>query len=74
MGGHALPVQAFLITHPEGVLLFDTGLGGEYPAFDQLLTPVRRSVEDALVASNVRLADVRAVINYHLHYTLGGES
>ena len=72
MGGQVLPVQAFLITHPQGVLLFDTGLGGEYPAFDRLLAPVRRSLEEALVASNVRLTDVQAVINCHLHYDHAG--
>jgi len=27
MGGTTLPVQAFLIDHPDGAVLFDTGLG-----------------------------------------------
>jgi len=72
MGGQVLPVQAFLITHPQGVLLFDTGLGDEYPAFDRLLAPVRRSVEEVFVALNVRLTDVQAVINCHLHYDHAG--
>ena len=72
MGGRVLPVQAFLITHPRGVLLFDTGLGAEYPAFDRRLAAVRRPVEEAFVASNLRLNDVWGVINCHLHYDHAG--
>ena len=72
MGGQILPVQAFLVTHPQGVLLFDTGLGAEYPAFDRLLAPVRRPLEEAFAASNVRLTDVQAVMNCHLHYDNAG--
>ena len=73
MGGTALPVGAFLIKHPDGVLLFDTGLGDEYPVFDGLLAPtVRRSLEGALIASDVRPTDVKAVVNCHLHYDHAG--
>jgi len=73
MGGTALPVGAFLIKHPDGVLLFDTGLGDEYPVFDRLLAPtVRRSLEGALIASDVRPTDVKAVVNCHLHYDHAG--
>jgi N-acyl homoserine lactone hydrolase len=69
MGGTALPVGAFLIDHPDGTLLFDTGLGDEYPVFDGLLAPtVRRSLEAALITSGVRPTDLKAVINCHLHY------
>ncbi len=72
MGGQVLPVQAFVLNHPQGVLLFDTGLGAEYEAYDRLLTPVRRPLEDALAASNVRLSEVQAVMNCHLHYDHSG--
>jgi len=72
MGGQVLLVRAFLITHPQGVLLFDTGLGAEYEAYDRLLTPMRRPLEDALTGSNLRLTDVQAVMNCHLHYDHSG--
>jgi glyoxylase-like metal-dependent hydrolase (beta-lactamase superfamily II) len=73
MGGQVLPVQAFLINHQQGVLLFDTGLGAAYPAFDRLLAPtVRCPLEDALDASDVHPTDVKAVINCHLHYDHAG--
>lgn len=70
MGGRVLPVQAFVINHPQGVLLFDTGLGAEYPAFDRLLVPKRRPLGEAL--AGIRLTDVHAVVNCHLHYDHAG--
>jgi N-acyl homoserine lactone hydrolase len=73
MGGTVLPVGAFLINHPDGMLLFDTGLGDEYPPFDRLLAPtVRRSLDGALMAAGVLPADVKAVVNCHLHYDHAG--
>jgi len=72
MGGRVLPVQAFVINHPQGVLLFDTGLGAEHEAYDRLITPVRRPLGDALEASRLRLSDVQAVMNCHLHYDHSG--
>lgn len=73
MGGATLPVQAFLVRHPDGVLLFDTGLGDEYPPFDRMLAPtVRRSLEEALLALDVRPGDLTAVIVCHLHYDHAG--
>src|SRR3989304_4282119 len=63
MGGQVLPVRAFLITHPQGVLLFDTGLGAEYETYDRLLTPMRRQLEDALTGSILRLTAVQAVMS-----------
>jgi len=72
MGGQILPVQAFLIAHPQGALLFDTGFGAEHPAFDRLLSPQRRPLADALAVSQVHLTDVRYVINCHLHYDHAG--
>ena len=73
MGGTTLPVQAFLVIHPDGMLLFDTGLGDEYPAFDRLLAPIaRRSLEDALRDANLRPPDLAAVVNCHLHYDHAG--
>jgi N-acyl homoserine lactone hydrolase len=73
MGGVVLPVRGYLIHHPQGLLLFDTGFGAEYPAYDRLLWPVvRRPLEEALAAAHVGLRDVQAVINCHLHYDHAG--
>ena len=61
MGGTVLPVQGFLVNHPHGLLLFDTGLGVEHAEYDRLLNPVRRPLAEALAAVNVRLTEVQAV-------------
>jgi glyoxylase-like metal-dependent hydrolase (beta-lactamase superfamily II) len=68
MGGRVLPVQAYLVFHPDGVVLFDTGLGEEYPVYDQTLTPVRRPLTEALAVHRVAPSDLAAVVNCHLHY------
>ncbi len=68
MGGRVLAVHGFLVFHPEGRLLFDTGLGADCPEFDRLLSPVRRPLEDALASHDVKPADIAVVVNCHLHY------
>ena len=69
MGGRALAVQAFLIRHPDGAVLFDTGLGRESASFDHILAPItRRPLDEALAAIEVKISDVGAVVNCHLHY------
>jgi glyoxylase-like metal-dependent hydrolase (beta-lactamase superfamily II) len=72
MGGVVLPVQGFLVRHPRGVLLFDTGLGVEHAEFDRLLTPVRRPLEAALAGAGVQVREIQAVANSHLHYDHAG--
>lgn len=68
MGGTVLPVNGFLIFHPHGTVLFDTGLGAEYPEYDRVLAPVRRSMQEALATYDAIATDVTAVVNCHLHY------
>jgi glyoxylase-like metal-dependent hydrolase (beta-lactamase superfamily II) len=69
LGGCSLPVNAFLVSHPQGRVLFDTGLGAAYPGFDRLLSPiVRRTLEEALAEVGFAAADITGVINCHLHY------
>jgi N-acyl homoserine lactone hydrolase len=73
MGGTTLPVHGFLVKHPHGTVVFDTGLGDEYPPFDRLYAPiVRRSLQEALSALAVRPGDLTAVANCHLHYDHSG--
>ena len=69
MGGRSLVVQAFLVAHPGGTLLFDTGLGDQSAKFDHVLAPItRRPLEEALAAAGRKVGDVAAVVNCHLHY------
>jgi N-acyl homoserine lactone hydrolase len=60
------PVHGFLVTHPGGAVLVDTGVGGP----QQLLTDwrvVNRSVADALDEHGMTPGDIGLVINTHLH-------
>ena len=68
MGGRTIPVNAFLVAHPLGQLLFDTGLGDAHDQFDQVLSATRSSLAGAFASLGVRPADVIAIVNCHLHY------
>jgi glyoxylase-like metal-dependent hydrolase (beta-lactamase superfamily II) len=57
-------VCAYLIEHPGGLVLFDTGIGVADPESEAHWQPVRRSLREAL---GVPLGDVSIVVNCHLH-------
>jgi N-acyl homoserine lactone hydrolase len=64
--GRDWPVHGFVVTHPGGAVLVDTGCGGP----DEVLNDwrvVNRSVADAL-------ADLDLVINTHLHFDHCGQN
>jgi N-acyl homoserine lactone hydrolase len=61
-------VLAYLVTRPEGLLLFDTGMGTGDDELEQHYRPHRRPVEAALAAAGVSLADISLVANCHLHF------
>jgi N-acyl homoserine lactone hydrolase len=68
------PVHGFVLLHPTlGAVLVDTGCGGP----DALLREYRvvnRSVADALATHDLSPADVRLVINTHLHFDHCGQN
>jgi N-acyl homoserine lactone hydrolase len=66
--GEKAPVNALLIKHPAGDLLVDTGIGPPHPLIDRLYQPERRDLEEALAAAGSRAADIRLVVNTHLHF------
>ncbi len=57
----------YVVRHPAGVLVFDTGMGGD-PEVDANYRPRRRSLTDALGTVGVDRGDVRHVVNCHLHF------
>jgi N-acyl homoserine lactone hydrolase len=69
--GELVMVNAYLVPHPRGLLLFDTGIG-EHPMVEDRYRPVRWSLDDALASAGVRLTDVTAVANCHLHFDHAG--
>lgn len=80
-----IPVQVFLITHPKGNIVVDTGLHKQVaidpngywgPAKVKLLTPDVRQDEDVVSQLKDTLSlsprDIRYVINTHLHVDHSG--
>jgi glyoxylase-like metal-dependent hydrolase (beta-lactamase superfamily II) len=74
-----LAMRCLLVEHPEGPVLIDTGLGNkEDPKFRDIYGIENAGVrgptqlEDALAELGLQPADVRWVINTHLHFDHAG--
>ena len=66
--GDRIVVTAFLVDHPNGLFLFDTGFSPEPKKLVDRFQPVQmRPVEDALRAAGRALADVALIANCHFH-------
>jgi N-acyl homoserine lactone hydrolase len=61
------PCLGYVVDHPAGPLLFDTGMGS-HPEVDAHYRPRRVELEEALTASGVKIADLRLAANSHLHF------
>jgi glyoxylase-like metal-dependent hydrolase (beta-lactamase superfamily II) len=67
------PVHAWVIRHPDGIVLFDTGIGLGHPDIDEWYHPESTTVADALAAVEVDVADVAAIVLSHLHFDHCGQ-
>src|SRR6185503_15179417 len=65
--GAAIVVEAFLIRHPSGPILLDTGLVSGHAKAEELFHPVIRPFDDVLREVSLRPEETRAVANCHLH-------
>jgi len=61
------PCLGYLVEHPDGLLLMDTGMGA-HAEVDAHYRPRRRSLRTALADVGVRVEDVTLVVNCHLHF------
>ncbi|WP_433791848.1 N-acyl homoserine lactonase family protein [Actinoplanes sp. CA-252034] len=61
------PTLGYLIDHPAGRLLVDTGMGG-HPDVDRHYRPRRVPLGVALTAAGTTIDDIRYVVNCHLHF------
>ncbi len=68
-----IPVHGFLIKHPGGAGLVDTGYGTPLELIKDY-RPVNASVAEALRKHDVDPSDVRWVINSHLHFDHCGQN
>ena len=67
------PVHGFVITHPDGAVLVDTGVGGPEEVLNDWRV-VNVSVADALAELDLSPADISLVINTHLHFDHCGQN
>jgi N-acyl homoserine lactone hydrolase len=70
--GQKIVVCAYVLRHPEGIVLFDTGIGEGHAEAEERYHPVRRPLRVALGTVGLRLDDVRLVANCHLHFDHSG--
>ncbi|MBI2324686.1 MAG: N-acyl homoserine lactonase family protein [Chloroflexi bacterium] len=72
LAGKQIAVTGFLIRHPQGPFVFDTGFGQGNDENTRHYTVVRRDVVAALAEKGVAARDVRAIANCHFHFNHGG--
>jgi N-acyl homoserine lactone hydrolase len=72
--GQKIVVVAYLIRHPDGLVLFDTGIGEGHAEAERVYPPVRRSFDEALATAGVGPDDVDVVVNCHLHFDHSGNN
>src|SRR2546421_1080556 len=68
-----IPVHGFLIKHPDGAGLVDTGYGTPLELIKDY-RPVNASVAEALRKHDVDPSDIRWIINSHLHFDHCGQN
>lgn len=71
--GFGIPVHGFLIKHPDGAGLVDTGYGTPLELIKDY-RPVNASVADALRKHDVDPSDIRWIVNSHLHFDHCGQN
>jgi len=73
MGAEEWPVHGFVVTHPGGAILVDTGVGGPGDVLAYWRV-VNRSVAGALAGIDLAPADIDLVVNTHLHFDHCGQN
>jgi N-acyl homoserine lactone hydrolase len=71
--GRRWPVHGFVVTHPGGAALVDTGVGGPQELLNDWRV-VNRTAADALAELDMTPGDIDLVINTHLHFDHCGQN
>lgn len=61
-------VYAYLIAHPDGLILVDTGVGEGNELIDAVYHPTHHDLSDTIARAGHRFDDVAIIINSHLHF------
>ena len=67
------PVHAWVIRHPDGAILVDTGVGLGNGAIDEWYHPQSIPLATALSAVGLALSEIAAVVLSHLHFDHCGQ-
>src|SRR4051812_28134702 len=70
----SVPVHGFLIEHPDGAILVDTGVGFDNALIDELYHPACVELGAVLADLGVDVRDVVAIVNSHLHFDHCGQN
>lgn len=67
------PVHAWVVRHPDGVILVDTGIAEGNDAIDGWYRPEVLALGDALASVHLDAGDITAVVLSHLHFDHCGQ-
>ena len=67
-------IYGYVIDHPDGAILIDTGTRAGHAVIDELYAPVVTSIIDALNDAGFDERDVTAIVNTHLHFDHCGQN
>jgi N-acyl homoserine lactone hydrolase len=67
-------VYGYAVCHPDGVILFDTGVGTGSAVIEEFYRPRLAPIDRALAAVGIDERDVVAVVNSHLHFDHCGQN
>jgi N-acyl homoserine lactone hydrolase len=68
------PVFSYLVLHPSGPMLIDTGVRSGNGMIDELYSPVHHDLDEALDRHGVSIEEVAIVITSHLHFDHCGQN
>lgn len=67
------PVHAWVVRHPEGAILFDTGIGDSNAAINDWYAPEIVRLDAALARLRITPRDIVTVVLSHMHYDHCGQ-
>ncbi len=67
-------IDGFVIRHPDGPILVDTGVGDDNEILNEIYQPTVVPVVEALNAVGIDERDLAAVVNTHLHFDHCGQN
>lgn len=67
-------IRGFAVSHPDGVVLFDTGVADDHEVLNEMYQPTVVPIEKALNHAGFDERDVVGIVNSHLHIDHCGQN